>query len=86
MNHVPPDEGLPPDHSVSMRKLVRSKRTKAFLTEDGRWTQDIHKAVIVSRPAQLEVLRKTFISEEVEFYYSFNEEADSQWDFALGMH
>jgi hypothetical protein len=64
-----------------MRKLIRSRRTKAFLTKTVGWTTDITKALTVAEVADIEFLREKFAVNELEIYYNFDESL--QWDFAV---
>lgn len=66
------------------RRLLRSVRTKAFLAKDDTWTNDIQKAVTLPSLALPENLRGT--GEEFEIYYSFDEFAESRYDFTLPVH
>ena len=85
--------GRTPNHSFStrsddlpLRKLLRCKQTKAFLTPDGDWTQDIQKALHLSEPAEAKALSEGLNPQELEVYYSFVDHRESQWDFTLPLH
>jgi hypothetical protein len=66
-----------------MRKLIRSKRTKAFLKPDGGWTTNISLAMHVPSLLLHDVLRTRLKLDELELYYSFAADCATQWDFAL---
>ena len=68
-----------------MRKLLRCKKTKAFLANDGTWTKDIENARSLVGDAAPEEARAQFPSREVELYYSFEQERESAFDFALAL-
>ena len=76
---------LSPNDS-SMRKLLRCKRTKAFLAEDGDWTHDIQKALALSEPILPKGLRDCLPAEEFEIYCSFERSRASQFDFTVSAH
>lgn len=86
MNQTSPTV-VPPvsSHNSPMRKLLRCKRTGAFLSNDGTWTHDIHKALTLSLPAPPEGLRNREQGEEFEIYYSFDDFCVSQYDFSLSV-
>ena len=69
-----------------MRKLLRCKRTKAFLTRGNRWTLDIRKALNLSDHEVPEGIRDYFRPNELEIYYSFDDSRESQWDFTLSVY
>lgn len=72
-------------HDSTMRKLLRCKRTKAFLAKDGGWTHDIQNALTLSHPTPPEGLRDRWPAEEFEIYYSFEDSRESQFDFTLSV-
>ena len=65
---------------IAVKKLIRNKATRAFLTEDGAWTDDIEKARQFMGAEGASVATKQFNIQNVELYYSFN---DPRWDFTL---
>jgi hypothetical protein len=66
-----------------MRKLIRCKRTQNFLTKDGTWSSDFQKAAEFADPPEAHAAVEQFQLQEVEMYYSFHEDATSQYDFAI---
>ena len=69
--------------SASMRRLIRSRRTQAFLTRQGAWTCELAKAAAFDNSATLLEAVRRFELHDVETYYSFHEHQPSQWDFAI---
>jgi hypothetical protein len=67
-----------------MRKLLRHKCTRAFLTKDGAWAQDIHEALILSEPATPGAVSGVQTG-DLEIYYSFDDAHESQYDFAVSI-
>jgi hypothetical protein len=69
---------------VDIRKLVRSRATRAFLKAEGDWTTDPGSATVFpSTEAAREVVRKHSIT-DAELYYQFGEKP-SQYDFGLSL-
>jgi hypothetical protein len=68
-----------------MRKLIRSKATKTFLTTDGQWTDQVQKAAHFPEQSEARAAVQKFKLFDVEFYYSFSEHATSDYDFALSL-
>lgn len=66
-----------------MRRLVRARASKAFLTNDGTWTPRIAAAAAFGTFSAVFAATRPFHSEEVEIYYSFDDRQRSQWDFAI---
>ncbi len=66
-----------------MKKLIRSKATRSFLTKDGRWTQRIPEAWQISDVIQAVQATAQLNVDDLEIYYSFNEEETSEWDFTV---
>ncbi len=69
-----------------MRKLIRSKVTKAFLLTDGTWTSQI--AISADFGDYLAILnaRTRFNLNDAELYYSFHRLHKSQWDFVTPLY
>jgi hypothetical protein len=68
-----------------MNKLIRSKLTKAFLTEGGDWTLDFRRAhiFITSEAALVAVFRQEL--RDVEIYYLCGQEpSDRDFTISLG--
>jgi hypothetical protein len=68
-----------------LRKLVRSKTTKSFLTQDGAWTNDIASAAAFRDYSDVLAAKQKFHLDEVELYYSFDHPRQSQWDFTMNL-
>lgn len=66
-----------------MKKLIRSKATRAFLNSDGGWTGDVLSARQFREIAEVQRVKDQLRLQNVEIYYSFCEEGASQWDFTL---
>ncbi len=67
-------------------KLIRSKTTKAFLTHDGAWTEDIASAATFEDHSAAVAAKDRFHLEgETELYYSFDHPRQSQWDFTMDL-
>ena len=70
------------DHDI--RKFVRSRATRAFLTAEGDWTADASTATVFpSTEAAREIVLKHRIT-DAELYYQFGEKP-SQYDFTLSL-
>ena len=67
---------------LPLRKLIRSKATKSFLTQDGTWTNDIASAAVFGDRSAAVGARDQFHLEEVELYYSVDYPRQSQ----VGLH
>ena len=65
-----------------MRQLIRSKVTKAFLTDVGAWTPNIADAATFCDQEAAETKLRLKL-QQVELYYCFGEQPPSQWDFAI---
>ncbi len=81
--HRPDSSSSARPHELHMHKLLRRKRTKAFLAPDGSWTRDIRKALHLPGAVDAEAAIERFKPEELEVYYSFDYYGESRWDFAL---
>ena len=68
-----------------MRKLIRSKATKEFLTRDGTWTVDYHQAAIFEDQVRAFAVKRDLQLTGVEIYYLFGEKPDAQYDFAVAL-
>ena len=66
-----------------LRKLIRSKATKSFLTPDGGWTNDIANAAAFRDHSDALAVKQLLHLAEVELYYSFHHVQQSQWDFTM---
>ncbi len=69
-----------------LRKLIRCKTTKAFLTHDGGWTTDITRAAVFEDHAAAVAAKFQFhLGDAVDLYYSFDHHRQSQWDFTMNL-
>jgi hypothetical protein len=66
-----------------MRKLIRSKATKAFLTADGHWTRQLRRAGEFPDLLQSLAAIAHFDLRNVELYYLFNGRTTSEYDFTI---
>ncbi len=83
----PPGESefkVPHIPGPALRKLIRSKGTKAFLTADGGWSKDMAgAAVFEDHSAAVTAKRQFQLDGKVELYYSFEYPRMSEWDFTM---
>lgn len=69
-----------------LRKLIRCKATKAFLTEQGAWTKDMASAAVFEHhAAAVAVKRQLQLDGQAELYYSFEHPRRSEWDFTMDL-
>jgi hypothetical protein len=73
-------------HGSGMRKLLRCKRTKAFLARNGSWTRDMRRARILSERGVPDGIRACFRPGELEIYYSFGDSRESRYDFTVAVY
>ena len=66
-----------------MRKLIRSRTTRAFLSDSGKWTRDLTKAHRFKNNSEAREAKAQFHLTDVELYYSFEEAEITEFDFAL---
>lgn len=71
--------------SPPMRRLIRCKATKTFLTKEGAWTSNIQEALQFGHHTEAWAARKHFGLQDVELYYSFDNAKESQYDFPLAL-
>ncbi len=69
--------------SLSVKRLIRSKTTKRFLTKEGGWGDDFSKARTFDDSSEVQETRARLNLLDVETYYSFDETKPSEFDFAL---
>jgi hypothetical protein len=70
-----------------MTRLVRNPVTREFLTRDGQWTPDLHRAKPVADFEQAVALLKYFGMTQAELYYTFRDTFRScRWDFSIPLH
>ncbi len=65
-----------------MRKLIRSRATKAFLTLDGSWTDDLQNACDFTGQ-DLRSVQAGHPLQQIEVYYHFGPNGPSQYDFTI---
>ncbi len=66
-----------------MKKLVRHRVTKAFLTKEGAWTEDIGQArQFLSHLEARDEARRLGLN-EVEFYFYFDDMHTRHFDFSF---
>ena len=85
MSQFPESDSPSPGTSIpsSIRKLIRSIVTKAFLTTDGQWTHDSRNAAFFLDSCQAYQVSVKFQLRDVEVYYLFGDRPDSRYDFAV---
>lgn len=67
-----------------MTKLIRKRATRAFLTNEGRWSLDPVRARRISDPSEATAVMHQLKLEGVELYYSFDDSrVCEEWDFAI---
>ncbi len=66
-----------------VKKLIRAKTTKRFLTKDGRWTDDLARAWSFRDTAEAHGARTKLQLLDVEIYYAFEEDRACEYDFTL---
>ncbi len=66
-----------------MRTLIRSQTTKAFLTQEGSWTENIQSAAKFYSHANALVETQRLNLNDVELYYAFGERQETPWDFVI---
>ncbi len=66
-----------------MRTLIRSRTTKAFLTREGSWTENIRSGAQFHSHAKALVETQRLNLSNVELYYAFGEKRETPWDFAI---
>jgi hypothetical protein len=69
-----------------MRKLIRSKNSKLFLTTDGQWTGDPKVALQVPGFSQAMAAVERFQLTHVELYYCYRGDALSRRDLAIVLY
>ncbi len=66
-----------------MRKLIRSKATKAFLTKDGLWTDSVQDAQAFMYAIEAVARKDELGLTNVELYFLNAEHKTSDHDFVL---
>ena len=76
-----------PKKISTLSKLIRSKATRAFLTDDGLWTSTAASAThFHDCSLALDAARKFQLNEnEVELYYLFNEDMPTEYGCSLAL-
>ena len=72
-----------PVGGLTMRRLIRSKATRHFLTTDGHWTGKVEKAARFPEEPLARAAVQKFQLHDVELYYLFWEDGTSQFDFTI---
>jgi hypothetical protein len=67
----------------TMRRLIRSKATRHFLTTDGQWTGKVENAARFAEESLVRAAVQKFQLHDVELYYLFWEDGTSQFDFTI---
>ncbi len=66
-----------------MRKLIRSKTTRCFLTTEGHWTGKVENAARFPEESLVRAAVQKYQLHDVELYYLFWEDGTSQFDFTI---
>ena len=69
--------------SLPMRKLIRSKATRCFLTTKGHWTGKVENAARFPEESLVRAAVQKYQLHDVELYYLFWEDGTSQFDFTI---
>jgi len=69
--------------SPRSQKLIRSSATKAFLTPDGSWTNQVQNAARFSKYSEVVAAVRQFQLQGVELYYMFSNEAPTAFDLSF---
>ena len=69
--------------SLTMRKLIRSKATRCFLTTEGHWTGKVENAARFPEESLVRAAVQKYQLHDVELYYLFWEDGTSQFDFTI---
>jgi hypothetical protein len=73
----------PPVIDFTMRKLIRSKATRHFLTKNGHWTSKVDYAALFPEGSMVSDAIKKFQLHDVELYYLFGKHGTSEYDFTI---
>ena len=66
-----------------MRKLIRFRSTRAFVSKDGGCTDNVEQAWDFSTGIEAVGIAHELNLRDVEMYYSFDDSKPSQWDFTI---
>jgi len=66
-----------------VRKLIRSRTTRHFLTTHGHWTAKVENAARFPEESLLRAAVQKFQLHDVELYYLYFEDGPSQFDFTI---
>jgi hypothetical protein len=69
-----------------MKKLIRNRKTRAFLTCSGHWTSDIIKARCFQASEDAWVICQDLKLHNCELYYSFSKRTVSEYDFVVAIN
>ena len=84
MSHFSEFEKSPaPVRGLTMRRLIRSKATRCFLTTKGHWTGKVENAARFPEESLVRAAVQKYKLHDVEVYYLFWEDGTSQFDFAI---
>ncbi len=75
--------GPQPAALATLRKLIRSKASKLFLTKAGGWTDQIRLAMSFADHAEAMAAVQQHRLREVELYYLFGEDRITEYDFPI---
>jgi hypothetical protein len=66
-----------------MKKLIRNRKTRAFLTPSGEWSRNITQARNFLSPVDARIVCQGLKLHNCELYYSFSERTVSEYDFGF---
>jgi hypothetical protein len=72
-----------PVGGLTMRRLIRSRATRHFLTTDGHWTGKVENAARFPEEFLVRAAVQKYQLHDVELYYLFWEDGTSQFDFTI---
>jgi hypothetical protein len=67
-----------------VKRFIRNKKSKAFLTQDGSWTTDVEEAIVFQNDEQVRQARDAYHLKYCELYYCFRA-TPSKLDFAFSL-
>ncbi len=81
-------EPSPPKRAgnTPLRRLIRSKATKEFLTQDGGWTPLVEKAARFTSHEQARNVANQLKLENVELYHLCSQYRTTEFDYTLSLN
>jgi hypothetical protein len=66
-----------------MKRLIRNPMIRAFLTRSGKWTRNIAQAKSFQTQDDVRIVCRDLKLDHCQLYYSFSEQAVSEFDFGF---